>query len=410
MKQTDVDSQLEIIVRGTEEIISLPELRQKLGTGRKLVVKAGFDPTAPDLHLGHVVLLKKMRDFQELGHTVVFLIGDFTGMIGDPSGKNKTRPPLDRSTINKNAKTYEEQVSKILDRKKTRIEFNSKWMDAMGGVDLIRLASHYNVARMLERDDFHARYANQQPIAIHEFLYPLVQAYDSVALKADIELGASDQKFNLLVGRDIQKAFSQEPQVTITVPILEGLRGTDKMSKSLGNYVGINEPPQDIYGKLMSVSDDRLLRYIELLSKMPKTELEAARSQIQTGTLNPMRLKKAFAFEMVEMLYGKADAENASAHFEKTVQKKQLPDEMERRDIPSAALAKPFYQFVQELIPQPSNSETKRLIAQGGVTVNDQKLTDPQKPLASYSNLVKTAEPNTIRVGKRKLLQFRIVN
>src|SRR5262245_32252340 len=296
---TPVAEQLEIIQRGADELLRESELRDKLNSGRPLRVKAGFDPTAPDLHLGHTVLVNKLRQLQDLGHHILFLIGDFTGMIGDPSGKNSTRPPLSREEVQANAKTYADQVFKILDRARTEVVFNSAWMDRMNAADLIRLAGRHTVARMLERDDFAKRYRGQQPIAIHEFLYPLVQGYDSVALKSDLELGGTDQRFNLLMGREVQKEHGQPPQCILTMPLLEGTDGVDKMSKSLGNYVGINEPPAEIFGKLMSISDDLMWRYVELLSFQPLDEVLARRAAVERGA-NPRDVKFDFAAEVVE--------------------------------------------------------------------------------------------------------------
>ena len=311
-----VQESLRVIKRGCDELLVEEEMVEKLESGRPLRVKAGFDPTAPDLHLGHTVLINKMRQFQELGHQVIFLIGDFTGMIGDPTGKNATRPPLSREQIEDNASTYKDQVFKILDPGKTEIAFNSTWFDRMDAADLIRLAAKHTVARMLERDDFGKRYRSNQPIAIHEFLYPLVQGYDSVALRADIELGGTDQKFNLLVGRELQKHFDQSPQCILTMPLLEGLDGVNKMSKSLGNYVGINEPPDQIFGKLMSISDELMWRYIELLSFEPMSVVEQWKAEVAAGR-NPMEIKIAFAKEIVARFHNAAAAEKAHADFER---------------------------------------------------------------------------------------------
>ena len=319
------------IWRGAAEILVEDELRARLQeserTGTPLRVKAGFDPTAPDLHLGHTVLLNKMRHFQELGHQVMFLIGDFTGMIGDPSGKNATRPPLTREAVLENARTYQEQVFKILDPEKTEICFNSQWMNEVGAADMIRLASHWTVARMLERDDFAKRYAAQQPIAIHEFLYPLCQGYDSVCMRADVELGGTDQKFNLLVGRELQKHYGQRPQNVVMVPLLEGLDGVNKMSKSLGNYIGINEAPRDIFGKTMSVSDELMWRYFELLSFRSSAEIDALRAQVEAGG-NPRDVKVSLAREFVARFHGEAAAEEAAAEFAARFRQGVLPEDM----------------------------------------------------------------------------------
>ncbi len=318
---------LQEIKRGADELLVEAELVEKLKSGRPLRIKAGFDPTAPDLHLGHTVLLNKLRQFQQLGHQVVFLIGDFTGMIGDPTGKNATRPPLTREAVAENAKTYQAQVFKILDPALTEVRFNSEWMEGLGSVGMIRLAASHTVARMLERDDFHKRYTNQQPIAIHEFLYPLIQGYDSVALKADVELGGTDQKFNLLMGRELQKQHGQSAQCILTMPLLEGLDGVNKMSKSLGNYVGINEPPQEIFGKLMSVSDDLMWRYIQLLSFESLHTIEGWKRQVAEGA-NPRNIKVGFAQEIVARFHGGAAAQQALADFEARFQKGVLPDDM----------------------------------------------------------------------------------
>src|SRR5574340_1603801 len=305
---------LQEIKRGADELLVEAELVEKLKTGRPLRIKAGFDPTAPDLHLGHTVLLNKLRQFQVLGHKIIFLIGDFTGMIGDPTGKNTTRPPLTREAVAENARTYQEQVFKILDPAATEVRFNSEWMERLGSVGMIRLAATHTVARMLERDDFHKRYNSQQPIAIHEFLYPLIQGYDSVELKSDVELGGTDQKFNLLMGRELQKHYGQPPQCILTMPLLEGLDGVNKMSKSLGNYIGINEPPQEIFGKLMSVSDDLMWRYIHLLSFEALATVAGWRQQVAAGA-NPRDIKVRFAQEIVTRFHGAAAATRALAEF-----------------------------------------------------------------------------------------------
>ncbi len=321
-----VQEALELIRRGCDELIVEDELAKKLAQGRPLRVKLGLDPTAPDLHLGHTVVINKLRHFQSLGHQIQFLIGDFTGMIGDPTGKNQTRPPLSREEIQENAKTYREQAFKILDPDKTQILFNSEWSDKLGAEGMIRLAARYTVARMLERDDFGKRYRANQPIAIHEFLYPLMQGYDSVAMKADVELGGTDQKFNLLVGRQLQQAYGQPPQVVLTMPLLEGLDGVNKMSKSLGNYVGISEPPQEIFGKLMSISDTLMWRYIELLSFEPMATVRRWRDDVAAGR-NPREIKVLFAKEIVARFHGAAAAKDAEAAFEERFRHGRLPDE-----------------------------------------------------------------------------------
>ncbi len=327
----DLQTQLEIIKRGAVEVLPEEELVAKLKRGEPLRVKAGFDPTAPDLHLGHTVLIQKMKQFQDLGHEVIFLIGDFTGMIGDPSGKSETRKQLTRDEVARNAETYKEQIFKILDPDKTVIEFNHRWMEKMDAAALVELAAKYTVARMLEREDFKQRYQKQQPISIHEFLYPLVQGYDSVALKADIELGGTDQRFNLLMGRELQRQYGQEAQVVLTMPLLEGLDGVHKMSKSLGNCIAITEAAEDMFGKVMSISDDLMWRYYELLSDKALSQIQAMRSQIQTGTLHPMDAKKALAVELVARFHGIAAGQNARAYFEARFQKKGAPAEIRQQ-------------------------------------------------------------------------------
>src|SRR3990172_9175278 len=320
---TDIQTQLEIIKRGAVEVLPESELIAKLKKGRPLRVKAGFDPTAPDLHLGHTVLIQKMKQWRDLGHEVFFLIGDFTGMIGDPSGKSETRKQLTRDEVDKNAETYKEQIFKILDPKKTMIEFNHRWMEKLDAAAFIELSAKYTVARMLERDDFKQRYQKQQPISIHEFMYPLIQGYDSVVLKADVELGGTDQRFNLLIGRELQREYGQEPQVVLTMPLLEGYTdGVQKMSKSLNNYIGINEPPEYMFGKIMSISDDLMWRYYELLSDKDLREIQNLRSQVQSGALHPMEAKKALGVELVARYHGAAAADSAHGYFEASTRKK----------------------------------------------------------------------------------------
>ncbi len=397
-----VEEQLEYLRRGTVDIVSEDELRQKLErsltTGSPLRIKAGFDPTAPDLHLGHTVLLQKMKHFQDLGHRVFFLIGDFTGMIGDPTGKNETRPPLTREQVLENAKTYQEQVFKILDPKKTEVVFNSQWMLKMNTMDFIRLCSKYTVARMLEREDFKKRFQTGRPIAIHELIYPLIQAYDSVALEADVELGGSDQLFNLLVGREIQREYGQEPQVIITVPLLEGLDGVQKMSKSLGNYVGITEPPQEMFGKLMSISDDLMWRYYELLSDLSLTEIEALKESVRTGREHPKEVKKRLALEIVARFHGLSAAKKAAEVFEATFSRGEVPE-----DVPEVKLAPGLLwlpRFLKEQGLASSTSEARRLIKQRAVALNGQKLETEELNL----------EPGTfvLKVGKRRFLKLKV--
>ena len=327
-----LDESLEIIRRGTDEILLESELVERLNTSKALRIKAGFDPTAPDLHLGHIVLLEKMRQFQEIGHTVIFLIGDFTGRIGDPSGRSSIRPPMTDEDIENNAITYKEQVFKVLDEEKTEIRFNSEWFGKQSAVDMIRLAARHTVARMLERDDFKKRYANQQPIAIHEFLYPLVQGYDSVALQCDVELGGTDQKFNLLVGRELQKEYGQKPQIIITMPLLEGLDGVQKMSKSLNNYIGINESPKEIFDKAMSLSDEMMWRYFDLLSMRPTIEIHQLKKRVQAGE-NPRDIKFLLASELVERFHSKKEAEAAQSGFIAQFQQGEIPDDLEKTEI-----------------------------------------------------------------------------
>jgi len=394
----DIQSQLQLINRGASELLLEAELADKLKTGRPLRIKAGFDPTAPDLHLGHTVLINKMRHFQELGHHVMFLIGDFTGMIGDPTGKNATRPPLSREQILENAKSYREQVFKILDPEKTEICFNSTWFEPIGAAGMIKIAALHTVARMLERDDFAKRYANNQPIAIHEFLYPLCQGYDSVAMKADVELGGTDQKFNLLVGRELQKHYGQVPQCVLMMPLLEGLDGVNKMSKSLGNYVGIAEPPQDIFGKLMSTSDELMWRYYELLSFRPIEEIAIFQREVKEGR-NPRDIKVLLAQEIVTRFHSRKAAEEALADFEARFQRGALPDEMPELTLTAADGSLPIAQVLKQAGLTASTSDALRMIDQGGVRLNGEKVSD--KGLA-----LKTGETVVLQVGKRKFARI----
>jgi tyrosyl-tRNA synthetase len=389
----DIAQQLEIIKRGADELLVEQEMIDKLARGAPLRVKAGFDPTAPDLHLGHSVLINKLRQLQDLGHHVIFLIGDFTGMIGDPSGKNATRPPLTRDQIDENAKTYEAQVFKILDADRTEIAFNSTWMDKLSSADMIRLAARYNVARMLERDDFGKRYRNGQQIAIHEFLYPLVQGYDSVALSADLELGGTDQKFNLLVGRELQRHYGQPSQCILTMPLLEGLDGQNKMSKSLGNYVGINESPEQIFGKLMSVSDGLMWRYIELLSSQPLATIRKWREEVAQGR-NPRDVKVTFAQEIVTRFHSKAAADRALSDFEARFKQGEIPENIP--EVPLSTGGDPilFYQVLKQAGLTSSTSEALRMIEQGGVKLDGEKVSDKALKLRKGTFIV--------QVGKRK--------
>lgn len=393
------------IWRGTAEVLVEDELRARLQeserTGVPLRVKAGFDPTAPDLHLGHTVLLNKMRHFQELGHQVMFLIGDFTGMIGDPSGKNTTRPPLTREAVLENARTYQEQVFKILDPAKTEICFNSQWMNEVGAADMIRLASHWTVARMLERDDFAKRYAAQQPIAVHEFLYPLCQGYDSVCMRADVELGGTDQKFNLLVGRELQKHYGQRPQNVVMVPLLEGLDGVNKMSKSLGNYIGINEAPRDIFGKTMSVSDELMWRYFELLSFRSNAEIDALRAQVAAGG-NPRDVKVLLAREFVARFHGEAAAEEAAAEFAARFRQGVLPEDMPEVQVALPAEGLLLTQVLKQAGLTGSTGEAMRMIEQGAVRVEGERVEDKALRLSGAQTLV-------MQVGKRRFARVKLL-
>jgi len=395
-----VQESLKIIKRGCDELLVEEEMAEKLKSGRPLRVKAGFDPTAPDLHLGHTVLMNKMRQFQELGHQVIFLIGDFTAMIGDPTAKNATRPSLSREQIEANAKTYRDQVFKILDPVKTEIAFNSTWFDPMSAADLIRLAARHTVARMLERDDFGKRYRGNQSIAIHEFLYPLVQGYDSVALRADIELGGTDQKFNLLVGRELQKHYDQSPQCILTMPLLEGLDGGNKMSKSLGNYVGINEPPDQIFGKLMSISDELMWRYIELLSFQPLDVIDQWKAEIAQGR-NPMEIKIGFAKEIVARFHDKAAAEKAHADFQARFKQGEMPDDIPEHGIAVDGDPLPLTQILKRVGLTASTSEAMRMIDQGGVRLNGEKVSDKGLVLSKGQRFV-------LQVGKRKFARVTL--
>jgi tyrosyl-tRNA synthetase len=398
---SDSQQSLKVIKRGADELLVEEEIVEKLRSGRPLRVKAGFDPTAPDLHLGHTVLLNKMRQFQDLGHQVIFLIGDFTGMIGDPTGKNATRPPLSREQIEENAKTYKEQVFKILDPHKTEVAFNSTWFAQMDAAGLIRLAAKHTVARMLERDDFGKRYRGGQPIAIHEFLYPLVQGYDSVALRSDIELGGTDQKFNLLVGRELQKHFEQSPQCILTMPLLEGLDGVNKMSKSLGNYVGINEPAEQIFGKLMSISDELMWRYIELLSFEPLNVVERWKAEVAAGR-NPMQIKIGFAKEIVARFHSASAAEKAHADFESRFKQGEMPEDIPDHTVAVDGGPLALTQILKRVGLTASTSEAMRMIDQGGVRLDGEKVSDKGLSLGKGTQFV-------VQVGKRKFARVRLI-
>ncbi|MEW7982459.1 MAG: tyrosine--tRNA ligase [gamma proteobacterium symbiont of Phacoides pectinatus] len=391
---------MEIIRRGAEEILVEEALIRKLERGRPLRIKAGFDPTAPDLHLGHTVLINKLRQFQELGHEVMFLIGDFTAMIGDPTGKSATRPPLTREEVLENAKTYEHQVFKILDAERTTVFFNSSWMGQMNSADMIQLAARHTVARMLERDDFSKRYKSGQPISIHEFLYPLVQGYDSVAMKADVELGGTDQKFNLLVGRQLQEVYGQEPQVALTMPILEGLDGVQKMSKSLNNYVGISDRPDDMFGKIMSISDELMWRYYELLSFRPMSEVDSLRLQVEEG-LNPRDVKVALAMELVGRFHSEDDARQTNANFVARFRKGALPDEMPEFELASQDGGLPIANLLRDAGLVGSTSDGLRMIAQGAVKIDGEKIGDRSLVVPAGSTYI-------CQVGKRRFARVTL--
>ena len=391
---------LKLINRGTDEILTESDLKKKLDSGKQLIIKAGFDPTAPDLHLGHTVLLNKLRHFQDLGHRVVFLIGDFTGRIGDPSGTNKTRPTLDAKDLEKNAKTYEKQVFKILKKDLTDVRFNSEWCEKLGADGLIRLAAKYNVARMLERDDFSKRFSENKSIAIHEFLYPLVQGYDSVALKADVELGGTDQKFNLLVGRELQRDYDQEPQVVITVPILEGLDGVKKMSKSLNNYVAIDEEPDEMFGKIMSISDDLMWRWFELLSFMSEEDINSLKKEMQDGK-NPRDIKFILAEEIVDRFHKDGDGQKCKESFLNRFQKGQTPENVDLVKVNIDGESILLVNLLKETNMIASVSEGNRLIKQGGIKVNSEKVNDPKFEISVNSE-------NLYQVGKRRFLKIKI--
>jgi len=402
----DIKDQIEIIKRGAVDLISEAELEAKLKKAqleeRPLRVKLGLDPTAPDLHLGHTVVLQKLKQFQELGHTAIFLIGDFTGMIGDPTGRIETRPALTREELLKNAETYKEQVFKILDMEKTEVRFNSEWMESMNAADMIRLCAQYTMARIMEREDFKNRYMNNLPISIHEFLYPLVQGYDSLALKAYVELGGHDQIFNLFVGRDLQKVYGQEPQVIVTVPLLEGTDGINKMSKSYGNYVGIDESPDVIFGKLMSISDDLMLKYYELLSDISVDEYRKLKDDIINGTVHPRDAKVNFAKEIVRRFHGIKDAEEAHDNFDKVFRNKEIPDDIDVLKIERKEIEKWMPKLLVNLGMVSSTTEGKRMIAQGGVSVNGEKMTNEHTPIENVDEFI-------VKVGKRKFKKIILI-
>ena len=391
---------LKLIKRGTDEILTEADLKKKLDSGKQLVIKAGFDPTAPDLHLGHTVLLNKLRHFQELGHKVIFLIGDFTGQIGDPSGKNKTRPTLDAKELAENSKTYQKQVFKILKKELTEVRFNSEWCNDLGASGLIELASKYNVARMLERDDFNKRYNANQSIAVHEFLYPLIQGYDSVVLEADVECGGTDQKFNLLVGRELQRSYDQDPQVVLTVPILEGLDGTNKMSKSLNNYIGVDEAPDEMFGKIMSISDDLMWRWFELLSFISEKEIASLKNEMDAGK-NPRDIKFILAEELVNRFHADGDGEACKEAFLQRFQKGLMPEDIPGISIDIDGDSMPLVNLLKNTEMVSSTSEAARLIKQGGVKIDSKKVEDPKLEIKKGSEAI-------YQVGKRKFLKIKV--
>ncbi len=395
-----IEEQLEIIQRGTDEILVEKELVAKLKEGRPLRIKAGFDPTAPDLHLGHTVLINKLRQFQDLGHEVLFLIGDFTGMIGDPTGKSATRPPLTQEDIEENAKSYQQQIFKILDEDKTRVMFNSHWMGYMTSVDMIKLAASSTVARMLERDDFSKRYKGGQAIAIHEFLYPLIQGYDSVAMEADVELGGTDQKFNLLMGRQLQEQHGQKPQCVITMPILEGLDGVQKMSKSLNNYIGIADDPKDMFGKIMSISDDLMWRYFELLSFRPMSEIERFKQEMQQGK-NPRDIKFLLAEEIITRFHSEADATAAREGFIAQFAKNRIPDDIPELSFEAPEEGYPIANLLKDAGLCASTSDAMRMIQQGAAKIDGEKVADKSVRIHKGTEAV-------FQVGKRKFAKLSI--
>ncbi len=397
---TDIQQALDLIARGTDEIIKLEELEERLKLGRPLRVKVGFDPTAPDLHIGHTVVINKMRQFQDLGHTIIFLIGDFTGLIGDPSGKNVTRKPLTPEQVKENAETYAQQVFKILDREKTQIRFNSEWLNELGSVGMVKLAAKYTVARMLERDDFEARYKNNQPIAIHEFLYPLAQGYDSVALKCDVEMGGTDQKFNLHVGRHLQQHYGQPPQVIITLPLLEGLDGVQKMSKSLNNYVGITDSPEEMFGKLMSISDELMWRYFDLLSFRSNEDLAALKAGVEGGR-NPRDVKFLLCEEIIERFHDAGAAVAARESFIAQFQQGQMPEDIPEKTLETGGDGIGFAAALKQCGLVSSNSEAFRMIQQGGVRIDGEKVSDRSLKLeAGFEGI--------LQVGKRKFCKAHV--
>ena len=398
-----VKEQLEIIKRGVEELISEEEMVRKLEnsikTHQPLRIKQGFDPTAPDIHLGHTVGIRKLRQFQDLGHTIVLIIGDYTGLVGDPSGKNETRPRLQYETLMKNAATYENQFFKILDRSKTEIHYNGEWFAKMKFDEIMNLAAKFTVARILERDDFTKRYKEGNPISLHEFFYPLMQGYDSVAIKADVELGATEQKFNLLTARDVQREYGQEPQVILTLPVLEGIDGGQRMSKSLGNYIGIDDEPDEMYGKIMSIPDNLILKYFTLVTDYSLAQLQEVKRRLNDGQTNPMVLKKELARAIIKMYHSESAARQAEQNFEQIFSKKEIPDDIEEIIIPSSDLPKPLVKLLTECGAVSSNGEARRLIQQGGVRINDEKINDINYAIQNKGEYI-------TKVGKRRFFKF----
>ena len=391
------DEQLEYLAKGSVDLIDRKDLRAKLARGKALTVKVGFDPTAPDLHLGHTVVIRKMKHFQQLGHRVIFVIGDFTGMIGDPTGKKITRPPLTHEEILANAKTYEKQVFKILDPEKTEIRFNNEWLGQLGSAGMVKLAAKYTLARMIERDDFKKRFEAHQPIAIHELLYPLAQAYDSVALKADAELGGTDQLFNLLVGRDLMREYGLEPQIVLTTPLLEGLDGVEKMSKSLGNYIGITEDPQSIFGKIMSISDDLMWKYYLLCTDLTPAEIEKLKDK-------PMDAKRNLARLIISDFHGKAAAQQADDEFRRVFSERQAPTDIEEKSLPASNAPQFLTKIIVAAGLAPTNKEAQRLVAQGGVLVDDARVDDPKQTIDSRGG-----RSYVLKVGKRRFARVTFV-
>lgn len=401
-----IDEQLDFLSKGCVNLIDRDDLKRKLeraaAKGTALTVKVGFDPTAPDIHLGHTVVIRRMRHFQQLGHRVIFLIGDFTGMIGDPTGKKATRPPLTKEEILRNAETYRKQVFKILDPETTEIRFNAEWLGALGAEGMVRLAAKYTLARILERDDFRKRFEAHQPIAVHELLYPLAQGYDSVALEADVELGGTDQLFNLLVGRDLMREYGLEPQVVMTMPLLEGLDGVEKMSKSLGNYIGIDEPADSIFGKVMSISDELMWKYFTLCTDLMPAEVAALRGRVETGDLHPMQAKRDLAKSIIRDFWSEDEAGRADAEFSRIFSSRELPSEIEEKVLEASAEPVQLVKLIAAVGGAATNAEARRLVAQGGVSVDDRKIDDPRSVLDASEGRV-----YTVRIGKRRFVRVR---